>query len=94
MVRIIVFRHIALVVNEAIHSSCFCAIDMRKILEIKAFFVQLLLADESLPLRIQFFQYIVVSRKDGIDVPDEIRLLVILFVVVAVAARVAAELFI
>ena len=64
---------------------------MREILEIEAFFIQLLLADESLSLGIQLFQDVVVSRKNGIDIPDQIGLLVILFVVVAVAARVAAE---
>lgn len=91
MVLVVFLFHVCLIVNHIIDRACFCDVDMRKILEIEAFFIQLLLADESFSLRIQFFQYIVVSRKNGVNISDEIRLAVILFVVIAVAARVAAE---
>ena len=91
MIIVVFLFHVCLVVNHIIDRTSFCDVDMREILEIEAFFIQLLLADESLSLGIQLFQDVVVPRKNGIDIPDQIGLLVILFVVVAIAARVAAE---
>jgi hypothetical protein len=65
-----------------------------KILEIKAFLGQLLSAGKAFPVGIHLLQYRVVARKDSIDFPYHIDLFVGLFVVVAVAARVAAKLLV
>jgi len=94
MVVVIFFRHIALVVYEMVNSSSLGRVSTRKVLEIKAFFSQLLFTGKAFPTRIQLLQNIMVARQYAIDFPNHIDLLVGLFVVVAVAARVAAKLLV
>lgn len=91
MVIVILFWQITLVIYKMINPTRLCGIDMREIFEVKAFFLHLLPTDIRLSFDIQFFQYVMVARQDTIDVPNHIDLLVGLFVVVAVAARVATE---
>ena len=66
----------------------------RKVLKVKAFFGELLTGSETFPTGIQFQQNVMVSGQDAVDFPDHVDLLVGLLVVIAIAARVAAELLV
>ena len=94
MVLVILFRHKALVVDEMVNGTCLGRIRARKILEIKSFLIELLSTGKAFPIGIQFLQNVMVTRQDAVDSPDHVDLLVRLLVVIAVAARVAAELLV
>jgi hypothetical protein len=64
---------------------------MRKILEIKAFLGHLLPRGETLSFLVQFLKDIVVACQNRVDVAHDVGLLVCFFVIIAVAARIAAE---
>ena len=77
-----------------VHSPGLGRVGTRKVLEVKAFFGELLSAGKTFPIGVQFKQNVMVTRQDAVDSSDYIDLFVRLFVVIAVAARVAAELFV
>ena len=91
LVGIAFLGHIALVVDVMVNGSGFGRISTRKVLEIKAFLFQLLATGKAFAVRVQFDQDVVVARQDAVDSSNHVDLLVRFFVIVAVAARVAAE---
>ena len=94
MVRIVFFRDIALVVDVMVNSTSLGRVGTRKVLEVKAFLLQLLTACQALAIGVQLLKDVAVARLDAVDAPNHIDLLVGLLVVIAVAARVAAELLV
>ena len=94
LVGIAFLGHIALVVDVMVNGSGFGCISTRKVLEIKAFLFQLLATGKAFAVRVQFDQDVVVARQDAVDASNHVDLLVRFFVVVAVAARVAAKLLV
>jgi hypothetical protein len=92
---IVVFLwHISLVINEVIDGTSLGRVGTRKVLEVKAFFVQLLAGSEAFSVGIQLRQDIMVASQDAVDFPNYVDLFVCFLVVVAVAARVAAKLLV
>jgi hypothetical protein len=77
-----------------VDGSRFGRIGTREVLEIETFLRQLLAAGKAFPVGIHLLQNIVVACKDSVNLSHHIDLLVGLFVVVAVAARVAAKLLV
>ena len=69
-------------------------IGTREVLEVKAFLLQLLTTRKAFAAGIQLLKDIPVARSDAVDLPDHVDLFVGLLVVIAVAARVAAELLV
>jgi hypothetical protein len=89
---IVVFLwHISLVINEVIDGTSLGRVGTRKVLEVKAFLVQLLAGSEAFSIGIQLRQDIMVASQDAIDFSNHVDLLVRFLVVIAVAARVAAK---
>jgi hypothetical protein len=89
---IVVFLwHISLVINEVVDGTGLGCVGTRKVLEVKAFFVQLLASGKTFSAGIQFRQDIMVAGQDAVDFSNHVDLLVGLLVIIAVAARVAAE---
>lgn len=66
-------------------------INTRKVLEIKAFLLQLLSAGKAFAAGVQFLKDVTIAGQDAVDFSHHIDLLVGLFVIIAIAARVAAE---
>ena len=77
-----------------INGTGLSGVSARKELEIKSFLLELLMAGKALALGVQFHEDVVVAGQDAVDSPNHIDLLVRFFVVVAVAALVAAELLV
>ena len=94
MLRVVLLRHITLVVNETVNSTRLGGVNMCKILEIKAFLDQLLTTGKALSIGIQLCQDIMVAGQDAVDFPNYVDLFVCFLVVIAVAARVAAKLLV
>jgi hypothetical protein len=89
---IVVFLwHISLVINEVVDGTGLGCVGTRKVLEVKAFLIQLLASGKAFSAGIQFRQDIMVAGQDTVDFPNHVDLLVGLLVIIAVAARVAAE---
>jgi hypothetical protein len=89
---IVVFLwHISLVINEVVDGTGLGCVGTRKVLEVKAFLIQLLASGKAFSAGIQFRQDIMVAGQDAVDFPNHVDLLVGLLVIIAVAARVAAE---
>ena len=83
--------HIALVVDEVVDRARLGGIGASEVSEVEAFLLQLLTAGKALAVGVELNQDVVVAGQDAVDLSHHIDLLVGLFIVVAVAARIAAE---
>ena len=86
--------HVALVVDKMVDRTRLGGVGAGEVFEIEAPLGKLLPTGKAFPIGIQFLQYVVVAGQDTVDFTDHIDLFVGLFVVVAVAARVAAKLLV
>ena len=85
-VIVIFLWHISLVINEVIDGTSLGRVGTRKVLEVKAFLVQLLAGSEAFSAGIQLCQDIMVAGQDAVDFPNHVDLLVRFLVVIAIAA--------
>ena len=94
MVDVVLLRHVALFVDEMVDRASLGSVRTGKVLEVKTFLLQLLPRNVTFSVGVQFLQYVAVACQNAVDFANEIDLLVGLLVIIAIAARVAAELLV